>query len=141
MRIVDSGVDVRFCDLPDIPAGATGRFMLQQMAAVAELEAGLISERTKAALAARVASKGQWDRKAKHHLIPGAGQLAAAAAVKASAAQAATDLAPIIAELRESGANSLRQIASGLTAKGVPTPRGGQWHAASVARVMSRAAE
>jgi hypothetical protein len=32
--------------------GPTGRFMLQQMAAVAELEAGLISSRTKAALAA-----------------------------------------------------------------------------------------
>jgi DNA invertase Pin-like site-specific DNA recombinase len=32
--------------------GATGRFMLQQMVAVAELEAGMISARTKAALAA-----------------------------------------------------------------------------------------
>ena len=45
--------DERFCDFPDIPAGAVGRFMLQQVAAIAELEAGLISERTKAALAAR----------------------------------------------------------------------------------------
>jgi DNA invertase Pin-like site-specific DNA recombinase len=44
-------VDVRFADLPAIE-GLTGRFMLQQMAAVAELEAGLISSRTKAALAA-----------------------------------------------------------------------------------------
>jgi DNA invertase Pin-like site-specific DNA recombinase len=44
-------VDVRFADLPQIE-GATGRFMLQQMIAVAELEAGLISARTKAALAA-----------------------------------------------------------------------------------------
>jgi hypothetical protein len=42
--------------------------MLQQMAAVAELEAGLVSERTKAAPAARVARKRQWDRKASHHL-------------------------------------------------------------------------
>ena len=33
MGLVDSGVDVRFCDLPEIPAGAAGRFMLQQMAA------------------------------------------------------------------------------------------------------------
>jgi Resolvase, N terminal domain len=32
--------------------GATGRFLLQQMVAVAELEAGMISTRTKAALAA-----------------------------------------------------------------------------------------
>jgi|SRR5271155_1116496 len=39
MSLVDSSVDVRFCDFPDIPAGAVGRFMLQQTAAVAELEA------------------------------------------------------------------------------------------------------
>jgi DNA invertase Pin-like site-specific DNA recombinase len=44
-------VDVRFADLPMIE-GATGKFLLQQMAAVAELEAGMISARTKAALAA-----------------------------------------------------------------------------------------
>ncbi len=50
--LIDSGVDVAFCDLPHIPPGAMGRFLLTQMAAVAELEAGLVSERTKAALAA-----------------------------------------------------------------------------------------
>ena len=50
-RLLEAGVDVRFADLPAIE-GPTGRFMLQQMAAVAELEAGLISSRTKAALAA-----------------------------------------------------------------------------------------
>ncbi|MGY3465500.1 hypothetical protein ACVW0I_002371 [Bradyrhizobium sp. LM6.11] len=58
MALIDGGVDVLFCDLPQIPAGAVGRFMLQQMSAVAELEAGLISERTKAALAAKVARDG-----------------------------------------------------------------------------------
>ena len=42
---------MRFADLPAIE-GATGKFLLQQMAAVAELEAGMISARTKAALAA-----------------------------------------------------------------------------------------
>jgi len=46
-----AGVDVRFADLPPIEGG-TGRFMLQQMVAVAKLEAGMISARTKAALAA-----------------------------------------------------------------------------------------
>lgn len=50
-RLLESGVEVRFADLPTIE-DPTGRFMLQQMAAVAELEAGLISTRTKAALAA-----------------------------------------------------------------------------------------
>ena len=50
-RLLEAGADVWFADLPQIE-GATGRFMLQQMIAVAELEAGLISARTKAALAA-----------------------------------------------------------------------------------------
>src|SRR5262249_16056887 len=50
-RLFEAGVDVRFADLPMIE-GATGKFLLQQMAAVAELEAGVISARTKAALAA-----------------------------------------------------------------------------------------
>ena len=50
-RLLEAGVDVRFADLPAIE-GATGKFLLQQMAAVAELEAGMISARTKAALAA-----------------------------------------------------------------------------------------
>jgi DNA invertase Pin-like site-specific DNA recombinase len=39
-RLLEAGVDVRFADLPQIEA--TGRFMLQQMVAVAELEAGMI---------------------------------------------------------------------------------------------------
>jgi hypothetical protein len=50
-RLPEAGVDVRFADLPMIE-GAAGKFLLQQMAAVAELEAGMISARTKAALAA-----------------------------------------------------------------------------------------
>ena len=45
------------CGLPQIE-GATGRFLLQQMVAVAELEAGMISARTRAALAAAKA-RGQ----------------------------------------------------------------------------------
>src|ERR1700733_11466558 len=49
-RLLEAGVDVRFADRPQIE-GATGRFLLQQMIAVAELEAGMISARTKAALA------------------------------------------------------------------------------------------
>src|ERR1700751_3157398 len=49
-RLLEAGVDVRFADLPQIE-GATGRFLLQQMVAVAELEAGMISARTTGGLA------------------------------------------------------------------------------------------
>src|SRR3979409_2004676 len=57
--LVASDVDLVFCDLPHVPPGAMGRFLLTQMASVAELEAGLISERTKAALAAAKARGGK----------------------------------------------------------------------------------
>ena len=52
LTLLDSGVEVLFCDMPDV-SGAMGRFILTGMANVAELEAGLISERTKAGLAHR----------------------------------------------------------------------------------------
>jgi DNA invertase Pin-like site-specific DNA recombinase len=41
--LVVSGVDLVFCDLPHVPPGAMGCFLLTQMASVAELEAGLAS--------------------------------------------------------------------------------------------------
>jgi DNA invertase Pin-like site-specific DNA recombinase len=40
-----------FCDLPEVPAGAVGKFFITLMAAVTDLERGLISQRAKAALA------------------------------------------------------------------------------------------
>jgi DNA invertase Pin-like site-specific DNA recombinase len=47
LTLIESGVEVLFADLPEV-TGAMGKFILTQMAAVAELEAGLIGERTKA---------------------------------------------------------------------------------------------
>jgi len=44
--------DLLFCDFPTIPRGAMGKMMLTNMAAMAEFEAGIIGERTKAALQA-----------------------------------------------------------------------------------------
>lgn len=139
MALVDGGVDVLFCDFPHIPDGAAGRFTLQQMASVAELERGLISERTKAALAAKVARDGQWDRNASHHLIPGAGQQAATAAVKAAADARAADLLGHLQQLKAAGATSLQALARQLNADGIPTARGGLWTATAVKRVLERA--
>lgn len=46
--LVASDVDLVFCDLPSVPPGPMGKFLLTR----AELEAGLIGERTKKSLAA-----------------------------------------------------------------------------------------
>jgi len=51
LALLDGSVDVVFADLPQVPAGAQGKFFLTMMVAVAELEGGLTSERTRAALA------------------------------------------------------------------------------------------
>src|SRR5271154_5005495 len=91
-RLLEAGVDVRFADLPAIE-GPTGRFMLQQMAAVAELEAGMISARTGAALAQakRRGTKLGGDRGVKPSDKVRA---KATAAVEKRAAERAIDIAP-----------------------------------------------
>ena len=134
-RLLEAGVEVRFCDLPQIE-GATGRFMLQQMAAVAELEAGMVSERTKKALGAAKARgvKLGGDRGAR--ITADQSALGRKALAARSAARAA-DLAPIVAELRTKGATSLRGLAKGLSARGIETPRGGsEWSAVQVSRLL-----
>jgi hypothetical protein len=54
-------------------------------------------------------------------LPPDAGKLGNAATKRKADARAA-DIAPIIAELQEAGATSLRAIVAGLNERGVPTP-------------------
>jgi DNA invertase Pin-like site-specific DNA recombinase len=152
-RLLEAGVDVRFADLPQIE-GATGRFLLQQMVAVAELEAGMISKRTKDALAAakkrgtklggrRRKIVGKDDRgKPVYGAVANGSPRARAAAMRVRqerAAQRATDIAPTIKTLQERGATSLQAIADGLNAQGIPTARGGgSWSATQVMRVLAR---
>jgi DNA invertase Pin-like site-specific DNA recombinase len=136
-RILESGVDVRFCDLPKIE-GATGRFILQQMAAVAELEAGLISTRTKAALEA-AKQRGKKLGGNRGVKLTMAAQEAGRAAQTARAALRSQDLAPVIAELRASGIESMNGMAGALSARGIPTARGGRnWSAVQVARMLKQ---
>lgn len=138
-RILESGVDVRFCDLPKIE-GATGRFLLQQMAAVAELEAGLISTRTTAALAA-AKQRGRKLGGNRGVKLTQAAQEAGRAVQTARAAARNQDLAPAIEELREAGITTLAGIAEALTNRGIPTSRGkAQWAPVQVARVLARLA-
>jgi DNA invertase Pin-like site-specific DNA recombinase len=136
-KLLDANVDVRFADLPQIE-GATGRFLLQQMAAVAELETGMISSRTKAALKA-AAGRGVklgGDR----GVVPSAKVRAKAReAVQKRSQERAADVLPTIVALQAGGAGSLRAIAAGLNEKGIPTARGdGEWSAVQVKRVLDQ---
>jgi DNA invertase Pin-like site-specific DNA recombinase len=70
--------------MPTIPAGPVGKFILTQMAAVAELEAGLIAQRTRAALAA---AKARGVKLGNPRLQPGTRESALAAGRAAAAAK------------------------------------------------------
>ena len=127
---------VVFCDLPSVPAGPIGKFMVTQLAAVAELEAGLISQRTRAALAI---AKARGVRLGNPSPTPATPAMAAAARAARSRQVAArtADVLPVVRQIQAEGASSLREIARGLQAQGVQTPSGKeQWSAAQVRRVL-----
>ena len=135
LELMDSGLKVLICEVPET-AGPMGRFVLTNLAAVAELEAGLISERTKAALAAAKARGTQL----------GNPLILADAKAFAEAREAAfrkryldgVDIAAEIQAIRETGIADYRSLAATLNAKGIPTPRGGKWHLSSVYRQAKR---
>jgi DNA invertase Pin-like site-specific DNA recombinase len=138
--LVASDVDLVFCDLPHVPPGAMGRFLLTQMASVAELEAGLISERTKAALAAAKARRVKLGNPNGARALRGkqVGNKQAVAAVKAKAAYGAANLRAIVDDLKAQGITSVRAVAAALNERGILTPREGAWHPTSAARLLSR---
>jgi DNA invertase Pin-like site-specific DNA recombinase len=130
LRLIDrEGVEVLFADLPELN-GAMGRFMLTTMASVAELEAGLISERTKAALKA---AKARGVKLGRH------GAEVLASQYRDEARQRAKELEPVMREMQSKG-YSMRRMATELTRRKVKTPRGGAWHAQTVKMVMQRIA-
>ena len=138
--LVASGVDLVFCDLPHVPPGAMGRFLLTQMASVAELEAGLISERTKAALTAAKARGAKLGNPNGARALRGkqTGNAEAVAKIKANAVQRAQGLIWIVEDITGSGVTTVRGIAEELNRRGVHAPRGDAWHPTAVSRLLSR---
>jgi DNA invertase Pin-like site-specific DNA recombinase len=124
--LVASDVDLVFCDLPSVPPGAMGRFLLTQMASVAELEAGLIGERTKAALAAAKARGVKFGNPNGARALRGkqVGNKEAVASIKAQAQERAENLRAIVADVRGDGHTSVRDIAAELNRRAILTPRG-----------------
>jgi DNA invertase Pin-like site-specific DNA recombinase len=131
----DAGVV--FCDLPQLPAGPAGKFMLTLFGAVAELERGMISQRTVAALAAL---KARGVKLGGPNLRQGFDAPASQAGRQAHTARASRHRAavlPYIDDARKAGATTLQHFADALTARGVRPPMGGErWHASQVRRLL-----
>ncbi|MBB4038610.1 DNA invertase Pin-like site-specific DNA recombinase [Microvirga flocculans] len=130
-----AGVDFVAADMPH-----ANRLTVGIMAMVADEERRMISARTKAALKAAKA-RGVKLGGNRGSVVDDAARQVSAAVRGNKATERATDLAPIIEELKASGVLSLGAIAKALNERGIPTARGGNvWTPAGVSRVLARLA-
>lgn len=132
--LMESGVEFLAVDMP-----SANRFVVHILAAVAEQEAEAISKRTKGALAAakeRGTVLGGRRVSAERFREIGA---TARQTFSAQAAKGRAQVLPVIEEIQGQGITTLRAIAAELNARMVDAPRGGQWSAVQVQRVLARA--
>jgi len=133
LELQDSRVQFICADMPE-----ANEMTIQIMAVMAQQERKMISQRTKAALAA---AKERGIKLGNPHgavYLKGLGNKAAVTQIKQQAQSRAEDLKEIIEDIREQGITSVRGIAAELTIRGINTPRGGKWHPTSVARLLKR---
>lgn len=131
----ESGAKFTAADMPE-----ADEFTVHILAAVAQRERKLISERTKAALSAAKARGVKLGNPNGAAPIRRAskGTVAALEAVRSNAAGRAADYAETIEDVRKGGAVSLPAIARELNLRGIVTPRGGSWHPSSVRNLLQR---
>lgn len=133
--LMEAGVDFVAVDFPK-----ANRLTVHILSSVAEHEAAMISARTKAALqAAKARGKVLGGDRGNLPAVAKAGAEASATARKKKSSARQQDLAPVIEDITNAGASSLREIALELNVRGIPAARGGLWSAAQVLRVMSKA--
>lgn len=131
----ECGAKFTAADMPE-----ADEFTVHILAAVAQRERKLISERTKAALAA---AKARGTRLGNPHGAAAIrraakGTSAALEAVRRNADCRAEDYAEIVQDIRDAGATSLASIARELNNRGILSARGGKWYPSSVSNLLSR---
>ena len=124
-NLMDSGVEFVAVDMPQ-----ANRLTLHILAAVAEHEREMISQRTRAALAAAKAKGIKLGN-------PRPNMLRATALASDQAADFRDRVAPLIHTLRAEG-RSLRLVAAELNTRCIKSAQGKLWHAASVRAVLNR---
>src|SRR5262245_3446116 len=127
LRLQNSGVDVRFCDMP-----TADRFTIGILSLVAEQEARNVSLRTITAL----------QRAKANGVTLGNPRIAearqkAAEAKKVGKVEFAQRMLPIIREIQADGVSTLEGVCKCLTARGIKTRNGGQWYAKTVANILT----
>lgn len=126
--LMESGVEFTAVDNPH-----ANKLTVHILAAVAQHEREVISERSKAALAA---AKARGRQLGNPRLSEAAKR--GTAAVKANARQFAANVLPIIEEIERSGVTSHNAIATKLNERNVRTARDGTWTHVQVGAVLRR---
>jgi DNA invertase Pin-like site-specific DNA recombinase len=124
--LMESGVEFVAVDIPH-----ANKLTIHILAAVAQHEREMISERTTAALAA-AKKRGQ---RLGNPSIAEAAKLGRAA-LKANARRFAANVRPIIDEIMRAGATSHNAIAAKLNERNVRTARGGTWTHVQVGAIL-----
>lgn len=135
LTLQESGVDFVTCDMPD-----ASPFTVGIMAVLAQQESKMISDRTRAAMAAAKA-RGQTfgnpnGAAALRHA--GKGNEASIKARQSRADARARDLIDVLNHLESQGHKTLTAQADELNRRGIKTARGGRWHASSVVNLRRR---
>jgi DNA invertase Pin-like site-specific DNA recombinase len=133
--LLEEEISIRAADMP----GAADLIM-RVYAAMAQKERELISERTRAALAAAKARGRALGGDRGYRPSAGPDAAAAAQARREAAERAAHRLTLELNRLRAEGITGQAALARALNEQGVPTPQGrGAWTHTTVARVLARA--
>jgi len=126
LNLQEAGVDFVAVDMPQ-----ADKFMVGILALVAQKEREMISERTKAGLAA---AKKRGTRLGNPH--PEAALRSALKAKRERSDAFVVRLAPVIDQIRRAGMTSLRQIAFCLNARGFKTPNNKAFKAQTVKNLL-----
>jgi DNA invertase Pin-like site-specific DNA recombinase len=133
--LMESGVEFVACDMP-----VANKLTIHILAAVAEHEREVISQRTKDALAEARKRLAKQGKKLGNPNIAQAAKLGAATN-RENADQFAANTRPVIRQIQANGVTSLRGIARVLNARGVPSARGTPWSPVAVSNVIKRSME
>jgi DNA invertase Pin-like site-specific DNA recombinase len=131
LNLRDSGVKFQALDIPE-----ANTLTLGILASLAQHERELISQRTKAALAARKARGLPLGTPRDLSAHAARASKLGADTNRAKALGRAREVADQLAAARVAGCASLRQVAAYLNDQGVPTPRGKLWTATAVSNTQ-----
>jgi DNA invertase Pin-like site-specific DNA recombinase len=128
-NLMEAGVEFVAADMPH-----ANRLTVHILAAVAEHEREMISQRTRVALAA---AKSRGIRLGNRSNIEVA-QARSRQIRIVQADQFASNILPVVLQIKGAGVQTLNGIAEALNARGLRTPRGGEWQAVQVKRIIER---